>query len=320
MSAAADAAGHGVLAAARRSGLLPPGGNVVVMVSGGADSVCLLDVAVRLAGSRSVAALHVNHGLRPDAGENALCRETCERLGVDLAVEALDPTNARGNIQAWAREQRYAAAARIAEPRDAAIAVGHTASDQAETVLYRLAAAPGRRALLGMSARSGSLIRPLLGVDRDATEAYCRARALEWIDDPSNATAAFARNRVRASLVTALREVHPAAEANVVATAQILRDEAEVLDGIVDSLFDSNGEGRSIPLERLRSQPPALRRLAVQRLADEAVGGLAPGVARRCDEIASLSDKGRAMLDLPSGVRAIAERGVLRFAARSADG
>ena len=317
---AADAAEHGVIAAARRSGLLAPGGAVVVMISGGPDSVCLLDVAARLAGPRSVTALHVNHGLRPDGGEAELCQGLCDRIGVELNVVHLDPTGARGNIQAWAREERYGAAFKVAQPKNAAIAVGHTASDQAETVLYRLAAAPGRRALLGMKARTGSLIRPLLGVERAATVSYCQSRELEWADDPSNSTPVFARNRVRSGLVSALKEIHPAAEANVVATAEILRDEAEVLDGLVESLIDDSAGQRSIPLERLRSQPPALRRLAVQRLADEAVGKLAPGVARRSDDIAALSDHGRSMLDLPSGVRAVAERGVLRFTARSTDG
>jgi tRNA(Ile)-lysidine synthase len=308
--------GHGVLAAARSCGLLPPGGKVVVLLSGGPDSVCLLDVATRLSGKGSVQALHIDHGLRPGEADTDLCAEVCSRLGVELTVEQLDPSTAKGNLQAWAREQRYLLAGQLAEGSGAAIAVGHTASDQAETVLYRLAAAPGRRALLGMSARTGRLIRPLLAVERSETIGWCRDRDLPFAVDPTNDTPAYARNRIRAGLIGALKEIHPAAEANVVETAGILRDEAEVLDGLIEPLLDGSVGSRSIPLDRLRSQPPALRRLAVQRLADEARGSLAPGVARRADEIAALRDTGTAMLDLPSGVRAVAERGRLRFIAQ----
>src|SRR3954471_11452861 len=129
-------------------GLLEPGRPVVVLLSGGRDSVCLLDLAVELSGAP--AALHVNYGLRDEAaGDEAHCRALCERLGIELAVErAARPDDAPGNLQAWARDVRYAAATEAAAGD--LVAVGHTASDQAETVLYRLAASPGRRALLGM--------------------------------------------------------------------------------------------------------------------------------------------------------------------------
>ena len=91
---------------------------------------------------------------------------------------------------------------------DALIATGHTASDQVETILYRLAASPGRRALLGMVAAEGRLIRPLLGVTREQTAAYCEARGLQWREDESN-DEQYARARVRHGLVPALRAVHP---------------------------------------------------------------------------------------------------------------
>jgi len=198
----------------REGGLVRPGRAVVVLVSGGPDSVCLLDLAVRIAGAPAVSALHVNYGLRDSAGEDeALCRALCGRLGVPLAVHR--PRRPEGNLQAWARDQRYAEATRLAVERGADVAVGHTASDQVETVLYRLAASPGRRALLGMRERDGRLVRPLLAVWRAATVAWCEQAGLPWLDDPSNASDAFARNRARHGLVPALRALHPAAERNV---------------------------------------------------------------------------------------------------------
>jgi len=289
----------------RAQALLAPDTKVVVLFSGGRDSTCLLDLAVRIAGAGSVTALHVNYGLRESAAiDERHCAELCERLGV--ALEVRRPTRpAHGNLQAWARETRYAAAAEIAGGSD--IAAGHTASDQVETILYRLASSPSRRALLGMRPREGQLIRPLLLYTREQTGAYCIEHGLPWREDESNEDPAFARNRVRAELVPALRRIHPAAEQNVLALSKLLRDEAEVLDLLVDAAL---GGGSQITLAALREQPPGLRRLIVQRLADEAVGGPAPGIARRADEIAAMGPT--AMLDLPR-VRARTERGMLRF-------
>ena len=151
------------------------------------------------------------------------------------------------------------------------MAVGHTASDQAETVLYRLAASPGRRALLGMQPRSGHLVRPLLTVTREETGAWCRARGLAWRDDATNASEAFARGRVRHGLLAALEAVDPRAAANVVRTAELLREEAEVLDVVVDTALA--GRDR-IALLYLADLPPALARLIVRRLAEAATGRL----------------------------------------------
>jgi tRNA(Ile)-lysidine synthase len=291
----------------RERGLLAPGRAVVVLVSGGPDSVCLLDLAVRVAGAPAVSALHVNYGLRDSAGEDeALCAALCERLGVPLAVHR--PRRPEGNLQAWARDQRYGEATRLAAEHHADVAVGHTASDQVETVLYRLAASPGRRALLGMRERDGRLVRPLLAVWRAATEAWCEQAGLPWRDDPSNASGAFARNRARHGLVPALRELHPAAEQNVLRTLELLRDEAEVLDAAVAVALAEAGSPPS--LAHLRALPPALARLAVQRLADNAGG---PAVSHRTEEILGLAEHGA--LDVGGGLRARIERGRLEFVA-----
>ena len=145
-----------VLEAARP--LIPPDEPLLVLLSGGGDSVCLLDVAVRL-GAR-VSALHVNYGLREGASDDEqLVRALCSRLDVPLFAERVTLEEG-GNLQERARDARYALAERLAEGDYAA---GHTASDQAETVLYRLAVSPGSRALQGMAARRGRLVRPAAG-------------------------------------------------------------------------------------------------------------------------------------------------------------
>jgi tRNA(Ile)-lysidine synthase len=296
----------------RAYGLLVPGRNVVVLYSGGRDSTCLLELAVAVAGPDAVTPLHVNYGLRAAADQDERhCRRTAAELGIELSVHrpaaAAPPT---GNVQAWARVERYAAADRLARAGDAEVAAGHTATDQVETILYRLASSPSRRALLGMRPREGRVVRPLLPFTRAETAAHCRARGLEWLEDETNASGAYARNRIRHALVPALEQAHPAAQANVLALAEILAGEAEVLDALVASVLDGRDE---VALSRLRAQPPALQRLIVQRLADIAAGGPAAGVARRAADVAALPDTGTGSVDLPHRVRATATRGIVRF-------
>jgi tRNA(Ile)-lysidine synthase len=297
------------LEAARSSGLVVAGEPLLVLLSGGGDSVCLLDVSVRL-GAR-VSALHVNYGLRPGADEDeALCHALCERLGVGLTVERVELEES-GNLQERAREARYALADRHAE---ADYAAAHTASDQAETVLYRLAVSPGRRALLGMEPRRGRLVRPLLAVTREETRAYCRERGLEWREDPSNADRRFARARVRHDVLDALRELNPAAERTVAETAQLLRDEAEVLEEAARAALKELGGGPAVSLGDLRARPPALARLVLRRLAEAVEGGPRSLSRAEADALLRLGESGGSKtLDLHGGLRAVAEYGTLRF-------
>jgi tRNA(Ile)-lysidine synthase len=298
----------------RAAGLLPEGSEVVAMLSGGRDSVCLLDVAVALCGAERVRALHVNYGLRAESdGDERHCRELCERLGVQIeVVGASRGEGATGNLHAWARELRYDAAMTFAERHDALVATGHTASDQVETILYRLAASPGRRALLGMPASEGRLVRPLLGLTREATAAYCLERHLAWREDASNDSEHYARARVRHGLVKALDAVHPAAQANVLRTAELLREETELLDALVDAEL---ADGPSIAIERLCRLPPALQRLVVIRLAEDAAGTFVPQAGERVAEILALGARGgRAELHVGGFAGAVIERGELRMA------
>jgi tRNA(Ile)-lysidine synthase len=305
-------AAAGALAAAADRPLL-------VMLSGGRDSVCLLDVALAQRGAGELVALHVNYGLRDEAaGDERHCVELCGRLGVELRVlqesrapRGEDGAGAPGNLQAWAREVRYREAARMAEEHDGLFATGHTASDQAETILYRLACSPGRRALLGMVASEGRLIRPLLAVTREQTAAYCRARSLQWREDASNDDERYARARVRHGLLRALGEVHPAAEANVLRTARLLREETELLDRLVDEELGGRG---SIAIARLQELPAALARLVVVRLAEQAVGDYVPQAGDRVQEILALAGRGgRAELHVGGNAGAVIAGGVLEM-------
>ncbi|MGN6215579.1 MAG: tRNA lysidine(34) synthetase TilS [Solirubrobacterales bacterium] len=303
-----------LLARVEAEGLIAPPAPLVVMLSGGRDSVCMLDLAVRARGAADMTALHVNYGLREEAdADQRHCAELCKRLGVPLEVERPRRPEGSGNLQAWAREARYAAAARLAEAAGARIVTGHTADDQVETILYRLASSPSRRALLGMRPRDGDLVRPLLGTTRGETTAYCEERGLAWRDDASNEEAGYKRNLLRRDLIPELAKIHPAAKENVLRTAALLREEAELLDSLVDAEL-AGGDGvppGAISQQRFAELHPALRRLVLQRLADEAAGRPVAGAARFAEQVAGLR-RGGARLDLGGGVRAIVEGGVLR--------
>jgi tRNA(Ile)-lysidine synthase len=289
------------LETARRSGLVSAGEPLLVMLSGGADSTCLLDVAVKL-GAR-VSALHVNYGLRAGEsdGDEAWCRELCERLDVPLRVERVALDADAGNLQARARDARYELAERHA---DGDYAAAHTRSDQAETVLYRLASSPGRRALLGMAPRRGRLVRPLLEVTRAETCEHCRAAGLRWREDASNADPRFARARIRHELLPVLEEVAPGAEATIAETAARLRDEAEILDTAVDAALTDD-------LAAIAAMPPALGREVLRRLA---------GGPLRTDAVLDLAGRGGTVAaDVGGGLRAVLEYGRVRFTRAGAE-
>ncbi|MEJ7789956.1 MAG: tRNA lysidine(34) synthetase TilS [Thermoleophilaceae bacterium] len=297
------------LGAAQRSGLVLEGEPLLVMLSGGADSVCLLDAARRLGAWAS--ALHVNYGLREEAdGDEEHCRTLCERLGVPLTVETV-ALPLEGNLQAHAREARY----RLAEGLSSGdYAAAHTASDQAETVLMRLAVSPGRRALLGMEPRRGRLVRPLLQSTAEETRAYCRGRGLAWREDSSNTDPRFARARVRGGLLPALRSLGPAAERTVAETALQLRDEAEVLDVAVAQALAGLGGGPVVEQAGLASMPRALARLVLRELAESAAGGPRSLSRPEAESVLRLGEGGGSRsLDLGGGLQAVAEYGTLRF-------
>ena len=307
-----------VLSAVERSHAIEPGERALALLSGGADSVCLVHVLQEALGGGRLQALHVNHGLRAPADDDQrFCEELCESLGIDLVVERLIVPD-RGNLEAAAREARYEAAERLrARLGLDVVATGHTASDQVETIVYRLATSPGRRALLGMRVRRDRIVRPLLEVTREATHAYCDEVGLAWREDESNRDRTLARNRLRLDVLPALREIHPAADRNVLATAALLRDEHEVLEQAVEEALRQSGGGGSPPsveLARLRPLPAALQRLVLRRLAEEAAGNPVSIGSQEIESIERLAAAGGSgSISLGGGVRAVCEYGIVRF-------
>lgn len=292
---------------AREHDLLPPGRPVLVQVSGGADSTCLLYLLVELHDG-PVGVVTFDHGLRAESVEEVrTVADVAASLGLAVRVERLRVAPGPG-VQERARDARAAAVERIMDAHGfAATATGHTASDQAETVLFRLARGSGRRGALGMAPRSGRLVRPLLCATAAETRAWCSARDLAVVSDPSNVDPAYARSRVRQGLVPALEAVHPGAELAIARFADQLRDESELLDPLVEAAWVRASAGDGLRADVLATEHPALGRLLVRRLLDRA--GTASDSAWVARALQLCVDGGRP-IEVPGGVVAV-DRGVL---------
>ena len=306
------------------SGLLTDRHSVLVLVSGGADSACVAAGLVGLVGSEDVHALHVNYGLRDDADDGeAAARWLCAALRIDLHIERVRGP-LEGNVQAAARKIRYEAAERLrARTGSDWIATGHTRTDVAETVVYRLASSPGTRALLGLAPRSGRVIRPLLKLEREEVRALADIAALPYVDDPTNEEPAFARNRVRSELLPGLRELNPAAVRNIAETRAELAEEAELLQRVVlEALAAAGSDAGSVAIaaDALGSFEPGLRRLALRALAERASGRAVPLGRARAAEIARLAGRPEGgTVELGGGLVASCEAGFVRFLVETPD-
>jgi tRNA(Ile)-lysidine synthetase-like protein len=201
--------------------LIAPGGDVLCLVSGGADSTCLFH-ALRELGYR-VSALHVDHGLR--GAESDADAEWCaDRFGAEVVQAA-----ARCSTEAGLRDIRYSFG------QDQLRATGHTLSDQVETIVYRLAA---RGQTKGIEVRrEDGVVRPLLCLWREETEAFCRERGLEWRTDSSNPDTL--RGLVRHRILPLLEELHPGARENVLRVLDQRRTMPPALAELIDSTAGS---------------------------------------------------------------------------------
>lgn len=301
-----------VLATLRGRRLAGPADGILVAVSAGPDSTALLAAlaALRDAGEAGpLWALHVDHGLRAGGEEDAAaCRTACQRLAVPFRSERVEVGG--GNLQAAARAARYAALRAEALRRGATrIATGHTRTDQAETVLLRLARGAGARGLSAIPPRRGPLVRPLIDQPRAAGLAYLARLGLGFRDDPTNATPRFARNRLRQRLWPLLLELNPAAEAALARTADLLRDDERALARQARALA---GGPAGAEVAALREAPRAVRRRVVRRLAQAAGGREAtPEAAHVAAALRLLQAGGPRRAGLPGRLEAVVEAGRL---------
>ena len=228
---------------------------LAVGLSGGCDSVVLLHLLASLGLGKRLSAIHVHHGLSPNADAWAcFCSELCARLDVSLQVKAVTVNLKSGlGIEAAARQARYAA---FSESGAQTILLAHHQGDQAETLLFNLLRGTGVAGAAGMAdeRRHGDLriLRPLLNLPRSALESYALANQLSWIEDESNSDTGFTRNFLRHEVLTVIDQRFPAAEQNLAQAAKHFSEAASLLDVLAEEDWQKVRDGETLNLRRLR--------------------------------------------------------------------
>ena len=276
----------------RLARLLPgfPDVAVCVALSGGLDSTALLAaLAQARAGALRLRAVHVNHGLHPNAKRwSAHCRKLARRLGLPLKVLSVTVPRERGaSLEEAARVARYRCFAEQLRSGEALL-TAHTQDDQLETVLLQLFRGSGLPGLAAMPAvaplGSGSLVRPLLACSRPELEAWVRARGLAWIEDDTNVEERFDRNYLRQRVLPAVRQRWPGVAAAVARSARHAAEAQGLLTALAQADLERASDGAGLSVKALRLLPPDRRR-NVLRLWIAGGGRIAPD-ARRLEEIA----------------------------------
>jgi tRNA(Ile)-lysidine synthase len=245
---------------------------IVTACSGGADSLALAFAARYVASRRDLkyAAVIIDHGLQQGSADIAArVRDQLDRLGYhDVTITAVQvDQSAAAGLEAAAREARYRALDTEARARSATLMLGHTLDDQAETVLLGLARGSGSRSLAGMTSRAGHFVRPFLGIRRATTEQVCAELGLNPWQDPHNADRRFTRVRVRETVLPTLEaELGPGVAEALARTAELVRDDNELLDRLATEASRIEGMGGTDTLDcaALQAQPPALRRRIIR--------------------------------------------------------
>ena len=286
--------------------MLAPGEPVLAALSGGADSVALLCVLREL--GYPVRAFHLNHCLRGAESDRdeAFCRALCARLGVELTVGRVDVAAAareqgRG-VEETARRIRYARLQQAAQGQK--IATAHTADDNLETVLFHLVRGTGPKGLAGIPPVRGQVIRPLLDVGRAQIEAYLAAIGQDYVTDSSNTDESYTRNRIRRTVVPALRAVQPAAAQAARRSGELLRQDEDCLDGLAcDCAAQAARPDGAWDTALLRQAHPAVRTRALRQLLAQGGMPLRDLTAQHIAALDALLDSANpsARIDLPHG-------------------
>ncbi|MGK9146061.1 tRNA lysidine(34) synthetase TilS [Plantibacter flavus] len=302
----------------------PSGADLLVALSGGADSLALAAATAFEAAKLGLraGAVIVDHGLQLGSDDVAAdAAEQARSLGLDPVLVRTVTVGEQGGPEAAARDARYAAleAARV-DSGAQHVLLAHTLDDQAETVLLGLSRGSGAGSLQGMAAVSGSLLRPLLGVRREQTHDACEAEGLQVWQDPHNRDDAFARARVRERVLPVLEaELGPGIAEALARTADAMREDAdafeEMIEETIEEIVEHAEAGISVSVAALAANPAALRQRVIRYVVQSEFGVSLSRV--QTIEVARLVTDwaGQGPIDLP-GCSASRSNGRIVFTAR----
>lgn len=301
----------------QKYGMLCEGDSVVVGLSGGADSVCLLHVLLELQKPMrlQVCAVHVNHGIRgaEAARDEQFCKSLCAKWEIPLTVRRFDVPqlckSSGESAEECGRRLRYAAFSEIAG-ETAKIATAHNADDNAETVLLNLTRGTGLRGLCGIPPVRGQIIRPLLFCTRAEIERYCAENGLDYVTDSTNLCADYRRNRIRHEVLPILKDLNPAVLTAATRLTEGLRQDEEALQNAARAAAEHCKTERGFSAKALRKLPKAVCMRVLKTELQARCG--AEITAAHLEAVYALLQSGGSA-DLPGRVCVCVRNGVLFF-------
>lgn len=304
-------------AAIKKYNLLSGGDSVIVALSGGADSVTLLSVlnSIKEKYNLSLYAAHLNHGIRGAEADNdeKFCKILCENYNIKLFVKHIDVPKlcAEQKISAelCGRNERYKFFDELSAELNAKVATAHTASDNAETLLFNLTRGSSLSGAAAIPPKRGNIIRPLITVTREEIEYYCESNSLAYVTDSTNLSDSYTRNKIRHKVIPALKEINPLAESAMLAFSRDASEVSELLEQNAEQCLNSVKEKYGYNSQKLLKQNPAVLKASIAKLCKE---NNADAERRHIELIVSMLKSGGAV-ELKNGKKAVCTQNTLRI-------
>lgn len=296
--------------------MINSGDTVIVALSGGADSVSLLNALNSLKGkySLTIKAAHLNHNLR---GAEALrdenfVRKVCAEKNIELFVKSVDIKNVSENKkisdELAGREERYKFFSELSEEYNAKIATAHTADDNAETVIFNLVRGSGLNGICGIKPVRDNIIRPLINLSREDVENYCRENSIEFVVDSTNLSEDYTRNKIRRRIIPVMKEINPRVINTISEETKVFSDYNSYLELKINDIIDDCVCENGYSVEKLKKIPENLRMSVIYELLKRC--SIQPQ-RRHIELVVSILEKGS--VDLNGNYRAVSKQGTLRF-------
>ncbi|MDP4119659.1 MAG: tRNA lysidine(34) synthetase TilS [Bacillota bacterium] len=296
------------------------GDKIVVGVSGGADSMCLLHLlsSVREKMNLSLIAVHINHGLRGEEAysDEAFVVKYCEEHDLKVIVNHADvkkySIDNKCSLEEAGRKIRYDFFAKISKEIGGKIATAHTASDNAETVLFNLTRGSGIKGLCGIPPVRNNIVRPILHWTREEVEAYCLDNQIKYVVDKTNFSEEYTRNQIRLNVVPVLKEINPNFEETITRFTQIVTETDDFLTKHAINVLENakNKNGGFCCKELKKAETPLLAKAILLLAKQSGIGSLEQ---KHIDLVTKCICEGSGAVNLPNGFTATAKQGVFRI-------